>query len=88
MEKLKYLLQKLISENENKERKEIGKVSKEFITNNYGKKYNVSIEVLIGALCGDERKDDEIILFSRLQKEYRDGKKLIQFYSNFDKHAK
>ena len=88
VEKLKYLLQKLISENDNKERKEIGRLSKEFITNNYGKKYNVSIEVLIGALCGDERKDDEIILFSRLQKEYRDGKKLIQFYSNFDKHAK
>ena len=87
VEKLKYLLQKLINENEKKEKKEIERLSKEFLTNNYAEKYKVSYEVLIGALCGDERKDDGIILFSRLQKEYREGKKLIQFYSNLDKHA-
>ena len=63
-------------------------LDKDLANDNYGEKYNIFIEVLFGALCGDERKDDEIILFSRLQKEYRDGKKLIQFYSNFDKHAK
>ena len=39
IEKLKYLLKNLIDQNDNKEKKEIERLCKEFISNNYAEKY-------------------------------------------------
>ena len=85
IEKLKYLLKNLIDQNDNKEKKEIERLCKEFISNNYAEKYQVAIETIMGALCGEEKKNEGIILFAKYQKEYKEGKKLIQFHTNINR---
>ena len=85
IEKLKYLLKNLIEQNDNKEKKEIERLCKEFISNNYAEKYQVAIETIMGALCGEEKKNEGIILFAKYQKEYKEGKKLIQFHTNINR---
>lgn len=85
IEKLKYLLKKLIEENDNKEKKEIERLCKEFLNYNYEKKYQASVETIMGALCGEEKKNEAINLFAKFQKEYKEGKKLIQFHTNINK---
>ena len=82
IEKLKYLLNNLIEQNDNKEKKEIERICKEFINNNYGEKYNVAIETIMGAICGEEKKNEGINIFTKIQREYKEGKKLIQFHKN------
>ena len=82
IEKLKYLLNNLIEQNDNKEKKEIERICKEFINNNYGEKYNVAIETIMGAICGEEKKNEGINIFTKIQREYKKGKKLIQFHKN------
>ena len=83
IEKLRYMLEKKIREGKFLEKKEIQRLNKEFINNNYGEKYHVSIEVLLGALCGEEKKNEMLIYYLRLEKENKDGRKIIQFHSNF-----
>ena len=39
----------------------------------------------MGALCGEEKKNEGIILFAKYQKEYKEGKKLIQFHTNINR---
>ena len=85
IEKLKYLLKKLIDQNDNKEKKEIERLSKEFINNEYGEKYQVAIETIMGALCGEEKKNEGISIYAKIQKEYREGKKVIQFHKNINR---
>ena len=85
IEKLKYLLNNLIEQNDNKEKKEIERICKEFISNNYGEKYNVAVETVMGALCGEEKKNEGINIFTKIQREYKEGKKLIQFHKNINK---
>ena len=80
IEKLKYLLNNLIKQNDNKEKIEIERLCKEFICNNYAEKYQVAVDTIMGALCGEEKKNEGIILFAKFQKEYKEGKKLIQFH--------
>ena len=87
IEKLKYLLKNLIEQNDNKEKKEIQRLCKEFINNNYEEKYQVSVETIMGALCGEEKKNEGINLFAKYQKEYKEGKKLIQFHKNINRFA-
>jgi hypothetical protein len=85
IEKLKYLLKNLIDQNDNSEKKEIERLCKEFISNNYSEKYQVAVETVMGALCGEEKKNEGITLFAKFQKEYKEGKKLIQFHKNINK---
>lgn len=85
IEKLKYLLKNLIEQNENKEKKEIERLCKEFLNHDYGKKYQVSVETIMGALCGEEKRNDALNLFAKFQREYKEGKKLIQFHTNINK---
>lgn len=82
IEKLKYLLKKLIEQNDNKEKQEFERISKEFLTNNYQEKYQVAIETIMGALCGEEKRNEGINFFTKFQREYKEGKKLIQFHKN------
>ena len=60
VEKMKFLHNKIKSELIFNEKKEIERLTKEFTFNNYRNNYNVSFEVIISALCGEERKDEEI----------------------------
>ena len=83
IEKLRYMLEKKIKEGKILEKKQIQRLNKEFINNNYGEKYHVCIEVLLGALCGEEKKNEMVVYFLRLEKENKDGRKIIQFHSNF-----
>ena len=85
IEKLKYLLNNLIEQNDNKEKKEIERLSKEFINNNYAEKYNVAVETIMGAICGEEKKNEGILIYTKIQREYKEGKKLIQFHKNINK---
>jgi hypothetical protein len=80
IEKLKILLNNLLEKNENIEKKEIERLCREFILNDYKEKYNVSIEVIMGALCGEEKRNEAITYFAKYQKEYKEGKQIIQFH--------
>ncbi len=85
IEKLKYLLKNLIEQNDNKEKKEIQRLCKEFLNNNYENKYQVSVETMMGALCGEEKRNEGLNLFAKYQREYKEGKKLIQFHKNLNR---
>ena len=80
IEKLKILLNNLLEKNDNIEKKEIERLSREFICNDYKEKYHVSVEVIMGALCGEEKRNEAITAFAKYQKEYKEGKQLIQFH--------
>ena len=88
IEKLKYLLKTLIEQNDLKEKKEIERLCKEFTNNNYEEKYNVSVETIMGALCGEEKRNEGINFFNKFQREYKEGKKLIQFHKNINRFSK
>ena len=81
LEKLKYLLEIKIERNKQKDKKEVERLNKEFIKNGYKEKYEANVETVFGALFGEEKKNEMLIYYSRLEKEYRDGKRIIQFHT-------
>lgn len=81
LEKLKYLLEIKIEQNKQKDKKEVERLNKEFIKNGYKEKYEANVETVFGALFGEEKKNEMLIYYSRLEKEYRDGKRIIQFHT-------
>ena len=81
IEKLKNLLEIKIEQNRQKDKKEVERLNKEFIKNNYQEKYEVSVETVFGALFGDEKKHDMLIYYTKLEKDFRDGNKIIQFHT-------
>ena len=84
IEKLKYLLEIKIEQNKLKDKKEVERLNKEFIKNQYKEKYEVNIETVFGALFGEEKKNEMLIYYARLEKEFRDGKKIIQFHTKLN----
>ena len=80
IEKLKILLNNLLEKNDGIEKKEIERLCREFTTNNYQEKYHVSVDVIMGALCGEEKRNEAITFFAKYQKDYKEGKQLIQFH--------
>ena len=80
IEKLKILLNNLLEKNDKIEKNEIQRLCREFLINDYKEKYHVSVEVLMGALCGEEKRNEAITSFAKYQKEYKEGKQLIQFH--------
>ena len=83
VEKLKYFLEMKLNQNEFNDKKEVERLTKEFILNNYQKKYKVNIETLFGSLFGD-KKNEMLIYYSRLEKDIRDNNKLIQFHTKYN----
>ena len=81
LEKLKYLLEIKIEQNKQKDKKEVERLNKEFIKNGYKEKYEANVETVFGALFGEEKKNEMLIYYSRLEKEYRDGKRIIHFHT-------
>lgn len=49
-------------------KKEMLRLFKEFIENNYENKYHASIETVIAALVGELKKDKELVEFSKIKK--------------------
>ena len=80
IEKLKILLNNLLEKNDGIEKKEIQRLCREFTTNNYQDKYHVSVDVIMGALCGEEKRNEAITFFAKYQKEYKEGKQSIQVH--------
>ena len=60
---------------------EMERIFKEFLYNDYGEKYHVTIETIIGCLVGEGKKEKEILKFYRMKKDIIDDLKKIQFYS-------
>ena len=83
IEKLNYLLNQMEAKIRENEKEEVIRISKEFINNDYANKYNVDITTVISALCGEEHKDEELLVYSRMVKENNDKKKMIKYYSTY-----
>ena len=77
-------LQKKIKSIENEivelKNKEIIRIFKEFIENDYQNKYRVSIDGVLAALLGEHMKNIEVNKFSKFKKEYYENLKNIRFY--------
>ena len=84
-EKIKYLINLHYNQMEEDEKNEILRISKEFLYNDYEKKYEVCIETIIGALVGEEKKDQHLNNFYKLKKEYKDNLKKIEFFNKLQK---
>ena len=86
IEKMKYLLQAHRNQMEKDEKNEVLRLSKEFLYNDYGKTYEVCIETIIGALCGEEHKDAQLNYYNKIKKEYKDDLKKIEFFKKMPKN--
>ena len=84
LEKLKYLLEIKIQQNKQKDKKEVERLNYEFFKNRYKERYEVNAETVFGALFGEDKKNEMLIYFSRLEKEYRDSQRIIQFHNKIN----
>ena len=84
-EKLKNILKLHEKQMEIEERNEVLRISKEFIYNDYEKRHQVCIEIIIGALCGEENKDMQLNVFYKLKRDYNDNLKKIEFFNKIGK---
>ena len=77
-------LQKKIRNIENEiielKNKEIIRIFKEFIENDYQNKYHVNIDIVLAALLGEHTKNIEVNRFAKFKKEYIENLKNIRFY--------
>ena len=80
IERLKYLLEIKLEQYKSNDKREVERLNKEFIMNNYQDKYNVNVETLFGALFGD-KKNEMLIHYARLEKDFRDNTKIIRFHT-------
>ena len=85
-------LQKKIKSIENEivelKNKEVFRIFKEFIENDYQNKYHVSIDVVLAALLGEHMKNIEVNKFSKFKKEYFENLKNIRFFEYRKKNDK
>ena len=79
---------------ENLKRYEIERVSKEFYTSDYGRRFHISKQQVISALVGKEKADQEIYIIEKKQKDYfntirklRNGS-MWEIYANLKKKKK
>jgi hypothetical protein len=82
IEKLKCLLNMKIEQTKQNDKLEVERLNKEFIKNQYKEKYKVNVETLFGALFGD-KKNEMLNYYSKLEKEFKEGKKIIQFHTKY-----
>ena len=88
VERAKALLRTLRKEMDKDEKKEVIRLSKEFLFHNYEQKYKVCIDTIIGALIGEQHQDDMLNLYYKIIKENKDNFKLIEFYSPLSSRIK
>lgn len=58
-----------------KKREELSRISKEFLTNDFERRYNVSQDIVVSAICGEDNLNQEL---SRLIREQK-----VIFFFNF-----
>lgn len=77
-EKIKSLEEKI----EEIKNKEIYRIFREYIDNDYERLYHAPIDVVLGALLGEHNRNIQINNFDTFKKGYFDGLKKIRFYEN------
>ena len=85
--KLNYIKDKINDlNNEIKEfkKKEVNRIVHEFIENDYEKRYNVIIDVVLSALLGDNNKENEINRYLKAKKEYKNKIINLRFFDSFN----
>ena len=85
--KLNYIKDKINDlNNEIKEfkKKEVNRIIHEFIENDYEKRYNVIIDVVLSALLGDNNKENEIKRYLKAKKEYKNKIINLRFFDSFN----
>ena len=85
-EKIKYLIKMNENQMEKEEQNEVFRISKEFLYNDYEKRYEVCIEIMIGALVGEEKSDQYLNYFYKFKKEDKENLKKIEFFNKFEKN--
>lgn len=49
-------------------RAELSRISKEFLTNDFERRYNVSQDIVVSAICGEDNMNQELSRLTREQK--------------------
>ena len=62
-------------------RVEMDRLFKEFFENKYEQRYKVNLETVVGALVGEGKKDNELMKYHRMKKEYYDNMRYIQYFN-------
>ena len=83
IEQLKQMLFQMEKEFSESKRIEIARISKEFLNNDYSRKYNVKIETVFAALCGEEGKNKELVSYTKMKQDIVDNSKKVKFYATF-----
>ena len=80
IEKGKIILQNLQNKMKKMEKDEIIRICREFSFNNYGNVYKVCPYIIVGAICGNEYREEGMMLFNMTEREIADNKKVIRFF--------
>jgi len=67
---------------------EANRIIKEFIENEYEKRYNVIIDIVLSALFGEINKENELNKYFRLKKEYINNIRKIRFFDIYNSFQK
>ena len=81
IEKGKYILENLQMKMKDLEKNEIKRICREFSMNNYEDAFKVCPKIVVSAICGEEKKEEGMMFFNRTEKEMKENKKLIRFFS-------
>lgn len=65
--------------------KEVERISKEFITNNYGRSFNTTIETVISSIVGKSNLDFELEKYYLMKKTYLEASILVHSNAKFEK---
>ena len=60
---------------------ELDRLFKEFFENKYGERYNVNLETVVGALVGENKRDNEMVKYYKMKREYFDNMRYIQYFN-------
>ena len=80
IEKLKSKIKEIENDISNLKKNEIHRLFKEFVENDYEKKYHVKIDNVLAALFGEHSKNIEVNKYNKYKKDYFDELKNIRFY--------
>ena len=75
----------ILADIENLKKKEINRITKEFLYNNYEKRFEISLETVLTALLGEYNKTFEKERQKNIKNEYLKKLKFISFYNTFKK---
>ena len=80
IKKLEKKIKELAIETKNIKKDEIKRIFKEYIDNDYESKYHASIDIVLGALFGEQTRNIQVNNFNVFKKGYLEEIKNIRFY--------